>query len=103
MHQFLRKTERQTDTARGAMYRMHSKKEYMGQPEEGSKRALYEAAKSFFDKKRRVGALAAFRASLSESVKPEWLMWAVGPAITQIDHNQLRSIDVTPVAPPWRQ
>jgi len=102
MHQFLRKTERQTDTAREAMYRMYSTKEYMGQPEEGSKKALYEAAKLFFANKKHVGAVAAFKASLTESVKPEWLMWAVGPAINQLDHSRLQTgVGIRPVAPPW--
>jgi len=97
-----RKTEKIQDTARGALYRMYSHKEYMGQPEDGAKKALYEAARGFFNRRRALGPVVAFKRSLNESVKPEWLLWAISPALNQIDTGALRAgITTSPVAPPW--
>lgn len=99
---YLRRQEKQQDTARGAFYRMYSKKEYEGQSEDGCKKALFEAASKFFSRKRKLGPAVAFKRSLSESVKPEWLLWAVSPALSQADHNALRVyVRNGPMAPPW--
>ena len=98
---YLRRQEKQQDTARGAFYRIYSDKEYSGNAA-GGKKALYEAAKGFFNKKRTLGPVVAFRRSLSESVRPEWLLWAISPALSQTDHNALRdSVNSSPIAPPW--
>ena len=98
---YLRRQEKQQDTARGAFYRMYSKKEYEGQPEEG-KKSLYEAARRFFSRKAKLGPVVAFRRSLNESVKPEWLLWAVSPALNQVDYRDLMTgVHSRPAAPPW--
>jgi hypothetical protein len=100
---YLRRQEKQQDTARGAFYRMYSDKEYSGSAD-GAKKALYEAAKGFFNRKRTLGPVVAFRRSVNESVKPEWLLWAISPALNQTDHSALRaSVCSDPIAPPWSE
>lgn len=99
---YLRRQEKQQDSARDAFYRMYSTKEYTGQPDTNGQKALYEAAKHFFERKRTLGPVVAFKRCLNESVKPEWLMWAVTPALNQLDYRDLMcGVRVAPVAPPW--
>jgi hypothetical protein len=104
VYSHLRKTEKLQDTARGAMYRMYSKKEYMqmSPPEEVLKNALFESARRFFLAKKKSAIGVAFKNSLTESIKPEWLLWAVAPTLNQVEHNQiLVAARVKPVPPPW--
>ena len=106
MYSYLRKTEKLQDTARDAMYRMYSKKEYMqlSHPELELKKALFEAAKKFFLRKKKTSPVKAFKEALTESVKPEWLLWAVNPTISQSEHNEIvAGSKIKPSAPPWSQ
>jgi len=100
MFGFIHKTNEQVNSARGTVYNI-----YEGAPvksEALNKRALLESAKHFFRRKKEIGVLKAFCEATSNSTKPEWLLWAVAPAITQLEHNDITTHGrVKPVPPPW--
>ncbi len=83
---------------------MYSKKEYMqmSPPEEVLKKALFESARRFFSEKRKASLDVAFKKSLVESVKPEWLLWAIGPTLNQVETNRIMAATrLKSIAPPW--
>ena len=102
MYGFINKTQDQVESARGAVYRIFEGPKQ--QPSDDKRLALLESAKVFFSKKKQVGSVRAFVESIQPTIKPEWLLWAVSPAISQADHNNIvMQTRVTPQSPPWRQ
>jgi len=101
MYGYIHKTDEQVNSARGAVYKL-----YEGQPKQAydaERRSLLESARHFFKRNRVVGPVKAFHESLTPSVKPEWLLWAISQALPQADHNNIViQTRVKPQSPPWR-
>jgi hypothetical protein len=101
MFGFINKTKDQSGSARGDVYKIFEGPK--PKPDDGKRAALLESAKHFFSRKRAVGSVTAFTESLQPTVKPGWLLWAVSPAISQADHNNIViQTRVHPQSPPWR-
>lgn len=102
MYGFINKPNAQTGSARGAIYQQFSGPP--ARPDDGRRAALLESAKRFFGKRKQLGATRAFSESVTSSIKPEWLLWAVSPALSQAERiNIATQTKVKPQSPPWRQ
>ena len=101
MFGFINKTPDQTSSARGDVYRLfESPKPTL---DDGKRKALLESAKDFFVLRKAVGPVTAFTEALKPGVQPGWLLWAVSPAISQADHNNIAlQSRRSPQSPPWR-
>lgn len=101
MYGYIHKSDDKINSARDAVYQHYEGS--LGQSYTKQQQSLLEAAKSFFTKRRAIGSIRAFNESVTASIKPEWLLWAISPALPQTDHrNIVTHTRVQPQSPPWR-